>query len=338
MYVCLWVYSCTCTIFHLILTKYLQRKEWWYFLLLFLRRVRHFFLHTNALLFLMQSLSKCAVPPKWELHPTFLLWGLRALTFRACLYKYGLYFPLPPRRQREQTIWSCIHCIYPVHHPQSTVYLEKPGYLLKPGWNLRMCWGKKYVTLKLCIINNKDLTLKFSVILQCQSGLSVIFWAYVSRDHSGRCRAWGSLWLRKAQGQEKWQFPALINECTGRSFCLQDQRPADTCSGTEKIINKDPAFVSSWAPLNLFDLDEEEKEIVNITLWRFSVKSLHSCGTAVRNAGTWASSRYHDLRTLPIRHFFSEANIIFFLIQSSGFLMTVGRNDLVIWMKFYWIP
>lgn len=85
-------------------------------------------------------------------------------------------------------------------------------------------------------------------------------WAYVSRDHSGRFWAWGSFWLRKAQGQEKWQFPALINEHTGRSFCLQDQRPVDTCSGTEKIINKDPAFVSSWAPLNLFDLDEEEEK------------------------------------------------------------------------------
>lgn len=103
-------------------------------------------------------------------------------------------------------------------------------------------------------------------------------WADVSRDHRGRCWAWGSFWVRKAQGQEKWQFPALINESMGRSFCSQDQRPADTCSGTEKIINKDPAFVSSWAPLNLFDLGEEEEETVNITLWRFSVKSLHSCG------------------------------------------------------------
>lgn len=111
VHVCLWVYSCTCTIFHLMLTKYLQRNKWWYFLLLFLRRVIHFFLHTNALLFLMQSLSKCAVPPKWELHPTFLLLGLWALTFRACLHKHSLYFPLPPCRQREQTIWSCIHCI-----------------------------------------------------------------------------------------------------------------------------------------------------------------------------------------------------------------------------------
>lgn len=94
-------------------------------------------------------------------------------------------------------------------------------------------------------------------------------WAYVSRDHSGRFWAWGSFWLRKAQGQEKWQFPALINEHTGRSFCLQDQRPVDTCSGTEKIINKDPAFVSSWAPLNLFDLDKEEEKTVNITLKMF---------------------------------------------------------------------
>lgn len=112
MHVCLWLYPCTCTIFHLMLTKYLQRKEWWYFLLLFLRRVRDFFfLHTNALLFLMQLLSKCAGPPKWELLPTFLLWGLRALTFRACLYKHSLYFPLSPCRQREQTSWSWIHCI-----------------------------------------------------------------------------------------------------------------------------------------------------------------------------------------------------------------------------------
>lgn len=50
----------------------------------------------------------------------------------------------------------------------------------------------------------------------------------------------------------------------GRPFYLQNQRPADTCSGTKKIINKDSAFVSSWAPSILLDLDEEEEEIVNI--------------------------------------------------------------------------
>lgn len=146
-------------------------------------------------------------------------------------------------------------------------------------------------------------------------------WTYISRDHSGRCWAWGSFWLRKAQGQEKQQFPALINECMGRSFCLRDQRPADTCSGTEMIINKDPAFVSSWAPLNLFDLNEEEEETLNITLWRFSEKSLHSCGTAARSAGTWTSPRYHNLGTLTIRHFILKPAYFYFLsIQSCGFL------------------
>lgn len=138
---CLWVYSCTCTIFHLMLTKYLQRKKWWYFLLLFLRRVRHFFLHTNALLFLMQSLSKCAVPPKWELHPTFLLLGLWALTFRACLHKHSLYFPLPPCRQRADNL-----VLHPLHitcaSPTFNCLSRKARGPLKIGWNLKMCWGK----------------------------------------------------------------------------------------------------------------------------------------------------------------------------------------------------
>lgn len=148
-------------------------------------------------------------------------------------------------------------------------------------------------------------------MLFCNVSLDYL-WACISRDHSGRCWAWGSFLLRKAQGQDKRQFPALINERMGRSCCLQDQRPADTCSGTEKIINKDLAFVSSWAPLNLFDLDEEEKETVNITLWRFSEKSLCSCGTAATNTGTWASPRYHNLRTLTIRHFFLKPAFFFF--------------------------
>ena len=138
----MWVCSCTCTKLHLMLTEYIRRKEWWYFLLLFLRRVRWFFLHTSAPLFLMQSLSKCAVPPKWGLHPTFLLRGLQAVTFRACVHSYSLYFPLPPHSQREGRIWSYFfYFVYPVHHTQSTVNLERTECFLKPGWNLKLDGG-----------------------------------------------------------------------------------------------------------------------------------------------------------------------------------------------------
>lgn len=107
----------------------------------------------------------------------------------------------------------------------------------------------------------------------------------------------------------------------GRSFYLQDQRPAGTCSGTEKIINKDPAFVSSWAPSNLFDLDEEEEEIVNITVWRFYVKSLRSRGTAVRNVRNLSILKIpQPLWTVPTRHFSAAASINSFGVQSYVFL------------------
>lgn len=117
----------------------------------------------------------------------------------------------------------------------------------------------------------------------------------------------------------------------GRSFYLQDQRPADTCSGTEKIINKDPAFVSSWAPSNLFDPDEEEEEIVNVTVWRFSVKSLHSRGTAVRKVRNLSILKIPwPLSTVPIRHFFAEASVNIFGVQSYVFLKWL-LEEMTLW-------
>lgn len=117
-----------------------------------------FFPHTSAPLILKQSLSKCVVPPKLGLHPTFLLWGLQALTVRAYLYKYDLYFPLPPiGKERGEFGPAFIVRVLLINYSQQLTLKKQDT--LRAWMESQDEQENVSVTLQLCLINNRILTL-----------------------------------------------------------------------------------------------------------------------------------------------------------------------------------